>query len=401
MRAAQNEYQRRGRAGGGGGGGARGGEGARPRTSSRRSLKYDALEARPGGEQARSPTASSRGRSRRTSPATSRPRTSTSSTPRSCRALPSGRARCGTWDSRCCFGLGCAVAAAFFRDYLDTLRRPAGRRAPARAPPARRDPRVAGAPGRSCSARPGRGAVRRGLPGAAHGARIPATVEGRARSLLVTSTLPGRGQEPDRAEPRAHAWPRPMNASCSIDADLRRPSLHTLAARASRSPGLTEVLTRRADPLEGSVSASRARGSACCLRGARARATRRTCWPGTPSATCSRTLRDALRPDRAWTRRPRARSPTPSSWRPLADGVLVVARSGKVDRGARSSTFSSGSPTRARNVLGVVLNRARPDRHALRLRPALRGRRLPASASALASRSPREVRPDHSQRRPS
>ena len=48
---------------------------------------------------------------------------------------------------------------------------------------------------------------------------------------------------------------------------------------------------------------------------------------------------------------------------PQADGVLVVARSGKVARTALAHVLERLMNARA-HVLGVVLNRARPDRHA-------------------------------------
>ena len=72
---------------------------------------------------------------------------------------------------------------------------------------------------------------------------------------------------------------------------------------------------------------------------------------------------------------------------PLVDGVLVVARSGKVTRDAVARVLERLTQARGR-VLGIVLNRARPERHAYDYGPpfvpAVYGGPRPSAALALA-----------------
>ena len=58
-----------------------------------------------------------------------------------------------------------------------------------------------------------------------------------ARSLVVTSTGPGRGQDAGGEQPRRSRSRRPASACCSIDADMRKPKVHDdLRARAGARP---------------------------------------------------------------------------------------------------------------------------------------------------------------------
>ncbi len=290
-------------------------------------------------------------------------------------------------------GLGCALAAAFFRDYLDTsVGRPA-------------DVRLLGLPllgvipetrARLFPALVGE----RGRESFAEGYRVLRTalhsreVE-QGQMLLVTSTLPGEGKSLTALN-LALSLAQTEERVLLVDADLRRPSLHTLL-RARRVPGLSDVLTDGVEPAK----------AVQCIAG-----TRLSLLAGGAPVPVSSTdllarsvLRDLLAQLRTRYDRIVVDSPPAGTiadalvLAPLVDGVLVVARSGKVGRGAivhlLDRLYNAGG-----NVLGVVLNRAHPDRDRYDYGPPLASDPFPGAPVRSLALS-REVRPPHSPRRPS
>jgi capsular exopolysaccharide synthesis family protein len=254
-------------------------------------------------------------------------------------------------------GLLGAVVAAFFRDYLDTsVGRPSDVRRlglpllgviPETNP--RSTPLIGGNGHRREPFAEGYRVLRTSLQG-------PPEI-GRGQVLLVTSTLSGEGKSLTSAN-LALALASSEERVLLIDADLRRPILHGLL-QAKRVPGLVEVLAGVATPRQAiqRVSGARldllpcgtqvARNPADLLSTgalreliARLRSTYDRIVLDTPPAG---SIADALVLSR------------------LVDGVLVVARSGKVTRSELFRVLERLANARA-PLMGVVLNRARPDR---------------------------------------
>jgi capsular exopolysaccharide synthesis family protein len=253
-------------------------------------------------------------------------------------------------------GLACAVAAAFIRDYLDTS---VGRPSDVRhlglpllgiipETGLRRSPLVVG----NGRAREPFSEGYRVLRTALH----PVRQAGHGQVVLVTSTLAGEGKSLTAAN-LALTLATTEERVLLIDADLRRPVLHSLL-KLRPSPGLSEVLTRVSQPAQAIV---RVPGSRLSLLASGAPVQRN---PADLLATSTfRQLLAALR-----TRYDRIVLDTPPAGTiadalilaPQADGVLVVARSGKVTRSALAHLLERLVNARAQ-ILGVVLNRARPD----------------------------------------
>ncbi|HVQ31857.1 MAG TPA: polysaccharide biosynthesis tyrosine autokinase, partial [Vicinamibacteria bacterium] len=278
-------------------------------------------------------------------------------------------------------GLALAIVAAFFRDYLDTsVARPADVRhlglpllGVIPETTGRRTPLVMGGRGHE----PGFEGYRVLRAALQPVARTNDTVD--AQVLVVTSTLAGEGKSltsVNLALTLASADERVL----IVDADLRRPALHRLL-KARRNPGLSEVLTGEVGVAQALVKVP---GSRLCLISSGAPP------PGNPAdLLATSTFRNLLldlrqRFDRIVIDTPPAGSIADALiLAPQADGVLVVAQSGKVARTALAHLLERLSNARA-NVLGVVLSRARPDRHAYDYGPTFRPDTYPlASRRAL------------------
>jgi capsular exopolysaccharide synthesis family protein len=253
-------------------------------------------------------------------------------------------------------GLGGGIALAFLRDYLDTsVGKPA-------------DVRRLGVPLLGVIPETTAG---KSLLLAANGQRKEAFAEGyrvlrtalqapaedgRGQVLLLTSTLPGEGKSLTSVN-LALALASADSRVLLIDADLRRPVLSTLLGT-RRTPGLSEVLTGVAKPEQ---AIQRVPGTRLSLLPSGTPVRRN---PADLLATTA--LRDLLTSLRS--RYDHIVLDTPPGGAiadalilsPLADGVLVVARSGKVTRSALVHVLERLVNARA-FVLGVVLNRARPD----------------------------------------
>ncbi len=278
------------------------------------------------------------------------------------------------------FGLGCAVAAAFFRDYLDTS---VGRPSDVRLlglpllgvipeTHSRQTPALIGELGREPFAE-----GYRVLRTALH----PVTRVESGHILLVTSALPGEGKTLTSLN-LALSLAQTEERVLLVDADLRRPSLHTLLPT-RRVPGLSDVLTGSADPLQ---AVQRVPGTRLNLL---------ACGAPAPMSTTDllasgalRELFDTLR--RAYDRivvdtPPAGTIADALVLAPLADGVLVVARSEKVGRSAVLHVLDRISNAGG-NVVGVVLNRARPDRHRYDYGP-------PATVQPFRRPAPRSIPP--------
>lgn len=257
-------------------------------------------------------------------------------------------------------GLGAGVAAAFFRDYLDTsVARPADVRylglpllGVIPEVLSKRVPLVMGGRGQEAVFE-GYRVLRAALQPVRGTAREPGHV------LVVTSTLAGEGKSVTSVN-LALTLARTEERVLLIDADLRRPALHTLL-KGRRSSGLSEVLTGALGLAQAVV---RVPGSRLFLLSAGSPV------PGNPAdllatSTFHNLLLDLReRFDRIVVDTPPAGTIADAlTLAPLADGVLVVAHSGRVSRTALAHVLERLSNARA-NVLGVVLNRARPDRDA-------------------------------------
>jgi capsular exopolysaccharide synthesis family protein len=254
-------------------------------------------------------------------------------------------------------GLALAVGAAFFRDYLDTsVGRPSDVRRlglPLLGVIPETSPRTSLVGGEG----------RRKEPLFAEGYRVLRTslqdpIEGgRGQVLLVTSTLAGEGKSLTAAN-LALTLASSEERVLLLDADLRRPVLHTLL-QGKRVPGLVEVLTGVATPKQAiqRVCGGRLDLLACGTPVARN--------PGDLLSTG--TLRELVERLRANYDRIVLDTPPAGSIADalvlsrLADGVIVVARSGKVTRSELFHLLERLANARA-PLMGIVLNGARPER---------------------------------------
>jgi len=254
-------------------------------------------------------------------------------------------------------GLGCGVGAAFFRDYLDTS---VGRPSDVRQlglpllgviPESnqRRTPLVLGNGHAKEPFSEGYRVLRTAI--------APPRPEGQGQIVLVTSTLAGEGKSVTSLN-LALTLATTGERVLLVDADLRRPVLHSLL-KLRRTPGLTEVLGGQSQPAQAIVKVP---GSRLSLLPS---GSPLQCNPADLLATRAfRQFLDALR-----SRYDRVILDTPPAGviadalivAPGTDGVLVVARSGKVDRNAFVHLLERLANARA-HLLGVVLNRARAGR---------------------------------------
>src|SRR5262249_30165451 len=184
----------------------------------------------------------------------------------------------------------------------------------------------------------------------------PEDLEG-GQVLLVTSTLAGEGKSLTSLN-LALTLASSEERVLLVDADLRRPVLNTLL-HAKRAPGLIEVLTGMASPEQ---AIQRVNGTRLSLLASGASVMRN---PADLLATGA--MRDLIASLR--TRYDRIVMDTPPAGAIAdalvlsrhADGVLVVAHSGKVTRSELGHVLERLANARA-PIMGVVLNRARPDR---------------------------------------
>jgi capsular exopolysaccharide synthesis family protein len=143
-----------------------------------------------------------------------------------------------------------------------------------------------------------------------------------------------------------------------IDCDLRKPNAHTLL-RASRSPGLTDVLTGKL-ALEAALRAVPGTNLALLASGAKVPS------PGDLLTTeAMRGLVSALRRTHRWIvidTPPVGAVADALALSSLADGLVVVAGAEMVSRKAVLTTLHRIADTGAR-ILGVVLNRAQVMKH--------------------------------------
>jgi len=255
-------------------------------------------------------------------------------------------------------GLACAATAAFVRDYFDTsVARPSDVRrlglpllGVIPETTARNIPLIAARGQRREPFAEGYRLLRASL-------RAPQDKDG-GQVLVVTSTLAGEGKSLTSVN-LALTLAGSDERVLLIDADLRRPVLHALL-HSKPVPGLVDVMTDMA-------------ALAQAIR--RVDGTRLSFLPcGTPiehspadvlASGAMRELLARLRPqyDRIVLDTPPAGAIADALvLSRLADGVLVVARSGKVAGGELLHVLdrlaSAGAP-----LWGVILNRARPDRH--------------------------------------
>jgi polysaccharide biosynthesis transport protein len=279
--------------------------------------------------------------------------------------------------------LGCAGLVAFLRDYFDhSIAKPADVRVLGLSllgviPETRardRKPLAAGRPGHEAFAEAHR-MLRTALPAdGGEGAQV----------LLITSTLAGEGKSLTALN-LAQSLAASEERVLLVDADMRRPALSNLL-QTREAPGLSDVL----------LNGARLGGAVQHVAGTRLR----LLPAGAPSSRNAADLlgTEAFRKVLAQLRdrfdRIIVDSPPVGAvadaliLAPQADGVLVVAHSGKVARGALVNVLERLSNARAR-VLGVVLNRARPDRHGYDYGP-------PFTAGAQAAYSRRALKaPNH------
>ena len=236
-----------------------------------------------------------------------------------------------------------------------------GRRAPAPrgAPPGRRPGADRGrAPEpRRPQHRP-RPALRRGLPRRPH---RPQLLLERARLAHHHRHLhrPGRGQDPHRRQPRPH----PRGAGGADPPHRRRPpQAHDAGARARQEePGPLGRPRGQGQGLRGHPAEAQGHDTSPTSRAAPTSRAPPTSSPTAPCAASSTGCGSSTTGSSS-TPRPWAPSPSPSSSRPLTDGVVVVAGAEMVPRKAVLHTLERLHDTGAR-ILGVVLNRAQVDKH--------------------------------------
>jgi capsular exopolysaccharide synthesis family protein len=175
-----------------------------------------------------------------------------------------------------------------------------------------------------------------------------------------------------------------------IDADLRRPALSTLL-QTRESPGLSDIVLHGSRPAQ---SVQHVSGSRLRLLPAGSPVSRNAA--DLLSTDAFRKLLEQLRArfDRIIIDSPPVGAVADALvLAPQTDGVLVVAHSGKVARGALANVLERLAHARAR-ILGVVLNRARPSRHDYDYGPPFTaGAQAAYSRRALHAGTPSEGRP--------
>jgi capsular exopolysaccharide synthesis family protein len=178
-----------------------------------------------------------------------------------------------------------------------------------------------------------------------------------ARVVVVTSTVPGEGKTAtsvNLARVLASAGERVL----LVDADLRKPEAHD-AIGARRAPGLADVL----------AGDSQLKDAIQILPGGLAFLGSGTAGPGPGDLLTVERLDPVLDAARSLYRwvifdtSPVGAVSDPLVLAPRADGVVVVAAAETVPRAAVRRTLERTLDSGAR-LLGVVLNRARVDRHA-------------------------------------
>jgi capsular exopolysaccharide synthesis family protein len=256
-------------------------------------------------------------------------------------------------------GGGLSVGLALLRDHLDdTLKAPDDVRLGLPAPllavvPLRQASSEAPA---SRATAPGEGALVEGYR-LLRTALRHAWPDAAARVVVVTSTVPGEGKTAtsvNLARVLASAGERVL----LVDADLRKPEAHD-AIGARRAPGLADVL----------AGDSQLKDAIQILPGGLAFLGSGTAGPGPGDLlTVERIdpVLDAARSLYRWVifdTSPVGAVSDPLVLAPRADGVVVVAAAETVPRAAVRRTLERILDSGAR-LLGVVLNRARVDRHA-------------------------------------
>ena len=176
------------------------------------------------------------------------------------------------------------------------------------------------------------------------------------RAVVVTSTAPGEGKT-ETSVHLARALAAAGERTLLIDADLRRPQAHE-AVGARRSPGLVEVMAGDAARLEDAVQ-PRVGGPDFLASGGEAPADVLTADRIAPVLAAARLTYRWVILDTS----PIGAVADALVMAPLADGVMVVAAAEKLPRAAVRRTLERLAESGAR-ILGVVLNRARLDRHA-------------------------------------
>ena len=178
-----------------------------------------------------------------------------------------------------------------------------------------------------------------------------------ARAVLVTSTAPGEGKTATSVG-LARILAAAGEKTLLVDADLRKPEAHD-AVRARRAPGLAEVLAGEARLAEAVQT----------LPGGLAFLASGASGPGSGDLLTVERLDPLMAAARGAYRwvvidtSPVGAVSDPLVLGPRVDGVVVVAAAETVPGPAVRRTLERIADSGAR-VLGVVLNRARVDRHA-------------------------------------
>jgi capsular exopolysaccharide synthesis family protein len=179
-----------------------------------------------------------------------------------------------------------------------------------------------------------------------------------SRIITVTSTAPGEGKTLTAVNV-ALTLAAQEGRTLLIDADLRKPTAHTLV-RGRRGPGLSDVLVGKAKVSEAVQTKLRDTHLAFLPSG--------THVPSPGDLLTNRTmggLLEGLRRFYDWIvidTPPVGAVSEPLILAPMTDGVVVVAAAEMVPRKAVLHTLERIHETGAR-ILGVVLNRAQVDKH--------------------------------------
>jgi capsular exopolysaccharide synthesis family protein len=179
-----------------------------------------------------------------------------------------------------------------------------------------------------------------------------------SRIITVTSTAPGEGKTLTAVN-LALTLAAQEGRTLLIDADLRKPTTQSLV-RARRTPGLSDVLVGKAKASEAIQTKLKETDLAYLSSG--------THVPSPADLLTNRTMRgllEGLRKFYDWIivdTPPVGAVSEPLILAPLTDGVVVVTGAEMVPRKAVLHTLERIHDTGAR-ILGVVLNRARVDKH--------------------------------------